>query len=358
MIARNVLNLFLMLIIGSPSYGGEWYAEHSPWGKAPSNKDKSEILREQRQASLSNEIENSSVVVELTKSATIRGTRALAGDILSCEGDQRICALINSVDLGIDLEKNSSKILTRNRVITLINGEIDADISFGGSATVKVERKRYTVDGDRIRDRIKDILEANLHCGASCKIGFTVSPVLQKHLLFSSDWDLKIHNLDEVGRKILSSSKINSVKVKWSFVGETQKSKYTFVKIDRLKRKLVFKSDLARGASVSPGDVEYRWVSDRDKTYFEPDFETHNFTVKRAVKSGQLVSTRSMKMPFLVKRGQVVDLITKRGSLTIKLSGKALNNAHLGSEVSVRVLGKKAKRLTGIARSGNVVEVL
>jgi flagella basal body P-ring formation protein FlgA len=354
----SFLNFLLIFFVAAPAYSNEWYAEHSPWGEGKVHQKMHVKVMKKMEDDMQNLSEDQPVILELKGHAVIKGTRALAGDVLSCEGVARICSLINSVDLGIDLTKTSSKILTKNRIITLLETEVGADVSFGGTSTVKVERKRYTVQGDQIRNSIKDVLEANLHCGVDCKVGFSVSPVLQKHLLYSSDWEIKILNLDHVAKRVLSSRKISSIKVKWAFVGESLKSKYTFVKIQRLKRKLVFTSDFSKGKSISSEDVEFRWVSLKDKGYFEPEFEGKEYTLKRAVKEGQLITNRFLKLPYLVKRGQVVDLISKKGNLTIKLSAKALNNAHLGSEVKVRVIGKKARRLTGIARSGSIVEVL
>jgi flagellar basal body P-ring formation protein FlgA len=113
---------------------------------------------------------------------------------------------------------------------------------------------------------------------------------------------------------------------------------------------------LSRGTHLSSGDVMMirQNLSELRSDYFtQPEHLTGKILVKN-LPQGAVFSTRIVKAPLLVQRGDEVTILASVAGLTVRGKGKALSNAALGERVSVR--NKKSKRvIQGIAiRYGTV----
>jgi len=333
-----------------------WYKNHSPWGdKEPTTTLVSNQNYDARTDG------HPSIFLDLRSKVELKGKRVLAGDVLECTGDEIICHDINLIDLGINLENNLKKILSSGRVKNIISAKVHGNhISLGGSATVQISKKSYPVHGEAIRAAIKKRLTEISRCEEACRYDFVVSPIYRKYFSDTNNWEIKLWNTSEIVTALKNEDSLSTKKIKWSFLNQHLTPGYTFVRPVKKVRALVFKRSLVKSSLLSEGDLEEDWVqfSKLPSDYEESTAKNIGHTLRVTVKKGQIFSQKLLEIPFLIKRGDIVDVLKVANGMSIKMRGRALNNGRNGEIVSVRLNGKKLKKITGKASRKGVVELL
>jgi flagella basal body P-ring formation protein FlgA len=79
--------------------------------------------------------------------------------------------------------------------------------------------------------------------------------------------------------------------------------------------------------------------------------------LKRPLKAGQVIYSYHLQAPEIIKKGDLVSIVAKRGSLSVVVSGIALNNASIGERL--RVENQHSSRIIDTKVTGpGTVEVL
>ncbi len=103
---------------------------------------------------------------------------------------------------------------------------------------------------------------------------------------------------------------------------------------------VVATSDLAEKTRIRPGSYRIENVRlDRDlNSYiFDPE-QLRGVTLNRAIASGQPITTDSFVPDIVVKRGDVVRIVSDSGRLKISLTGEARASGHIGDRIQVKNL--------------------
>lgn len=93
-----------------------------------------------------------------------------------------------------------------------------------------------------------------------------------------------------------------------------------------------------RGEALNPGDVVFER---KDVTLLHAKYLTDVETVagykfRRAVKTGEVLSVRMLKVPHAVKRGEQVTILADTGGIQVTMRGQALSDGKVGSVIRVR----------------------
>ncbi|MBN1500947.1 MAG: flagella basal body P-ring formation protein FlgA [Spirochaetes bacterium] len=105
-------------------------------------------------------------------------------------------------------------------------------------------------------------------------------------------------------------------------------------------------------AVYEDGFVDKREIMDLVKSVTDETFFIYGSAV-RILPDSQVNDVRNQ---FYVRRGDTVDILIKRKSISIEMIGKVLINARIGQKVNVEVDNKKI--LNGILKEGKLVEVI
>jgi flagella basal body P-ring formation protein FlgA len=79
------------------------------------------------------------------------------------------------------------------------------------------------------------------------------------------------------------------------------------------------------------------------------------WTTKRRVRAGESLRAPLVESPRAVRPGDIVQLVVRRGSVTIALSGRAAGSAAIGERVAVRA--DTGRRMEGIVVEPGVVRI-
>lgn len=121
---------------------------------------------------------------------------------------------------------------------------------------------------------------------------------------------------------------------------------------------LVASRSLARGTVLGPEDVELR-VMDTGLGpygYFTREAPVLKQRLKRPLAAGKPVVKSMLEQMAVVKRGERVSIVARTEGFSVRMTGKALEDAGLGDTVRVRNLSSK-KTIQGRVASPGLVQV-
>ncbi len=117
-------------------------------------------------------------------------------------------------------------------------------------------------------------------------------------------------------------------------------------------------TDIERGEAISPGKFrwEYRYIAKNIRDIPPQGVDLYDYEAMRSIKSGEIIRKRFLRKRYLVRKGDMVRLFYKRGSIEISYEGEALENGYRGSLIRVRVLSS-GKIIKGKVLSEGEVEI-
>ncbi len=121
---------------------------------------------------------------------------------------------------------------------------------------------------------------------------------------------------------------------------------------------LVASRSLARGTILGPEDIELQ-VMDTGLGrygYFTEETPVLNQRLKRPVTVGKPIIKTMLEQQAVVKRGERVSIVARATGFSVRMIGKALEDAGLGDPVRVRNLSSK-KTIQGRVASPGLVQV-
>lgn len=133
---------------------------------------------------------------------------------------------------------------------------------------------------------------------------------------------------------------------------------YVPVKVKAYKKVLVTKRPLKRGESLSKQDVKLATqdLSGLRSSYLTEATQAVGKTLKRSIPAGTVLTTALLTSPSIIRRGQMVTLLSRSGGLQVQASGKALMDGASGQRI--RVQNKTSKKVVeGVVISAGVVQI-
>lgn len=118
------------------------------------------------------------------------------------------------------------------------------------------------------------------------------------------------------------------------------------------------KINLNRNAIIQAQDLELQKqdVSQAHSGYYVDKDHVAGKTLKRSLHAGELIEPRMLTKTKLVKRGQIVTLVAETNGITVRMSGKAMNDAARGEQVRVKN-GSSQRIVEGIAIDSGIVKI-
>lgn len=113
---------------------------------------------------------------------------------------------------------------------------------------------------------------------------------------------------------------------------------------------------LQRGTVIGPGDVSIAYTESR-RGQAQSLHDVVGKEVRATLRPGRAIRMSDLRTPILVERNQLVDLVYRAGSLTIRGEGRALRQGGSGERIRVMNLDSRIV-VTGRVSSDGRVEVM
>jgi len=114
---------------------------------------------------------------------------------------------------------------------------------------------------------------------------------------------------------------------------------------------------IGRGERLYPHTVEFReeYMERCPRSGIGDRGELVNYVAIREIRAGEVVRTALLKREPLIRRGDGVDILLRRGNIEIVLRGEALDTGFYGDLIRVRVSGKRKVLRGRVVSEGAVV---
>lgn len=119
---------------------------------------------------------------------------------------------------------------------------------------------------------------------------------------------------------------------------------------------LVTRHPIPQRSLIQKEDLQFstRLYSQLNHGYFVSANRLNNMETRRSIKTGQVITPNLVKAQKLVIRGQDITIIAQRGSLKLRVKGKALMDGQRGQTIKVKNLSSKKMLYARVVSTGTV----
>ncbi|MCK4658376.1 MAG: flagellar basal body P-ring formation protein FlgA [Phycisphaerae bacterium] len=131
------------------------------------------------------------------------------------------------------------------------------------------------------------------------------------------------------------------------------------VTVAMLRDVAVSRRAINRGATVGAGDVHMvtRRFTQLNRIGFADPGEVIGMRARRFIPPGELVGTRDLERVPLVKRGQIVEVISRFGTISVTTAAKVIEDGEYGQLVTLHMQGRRGARIVGRVVGPRCVQV-
>jgi len=142
---------------------------------------------------------------------------------------------------------------------------------------------------------------------------------------------MEIPNINARANKLLVKTRCNGDKP-WAI--------FVPLRVDLWKTVVTTTRPLKRGALVGAQDVALKetMLANINGHYLTSTEQAIDKVTTQNISSGAAVSARQLSAPKLVKRGDEVTIVSQSGTVTVRMTGKALADGKMHDQISVRNL--------------------
>jgi flagella basal body P-ring formation protein FlgA len=141
-----------------------------------------------------------------------------------------------------------------------------------------------------------------------------------------------------------SITRLDGLSLRLEFRSEGQRVTSQWVRVNAVAQGdvVVIKKDVPYGRPLQESDVllEAREF-DRLESYFATEGEVIGCVTKRALFEGEILTSKDLKQPVLVNRGDVVTLLARGPSFVVSALGKSRDSGSQGDAVVIENLDSK-----------------
>ncbi len=256
-------------------------------------------------------------------------------------------SIMNAPDPGklIKLKSSELKKYLSRKGINL------ADINWKGPQTITIKRDSIVIGPANVRQILTDFIESKQDLWPQVEIRL-------KDLGTMRSFELPVGKLyTEViptDPSIIHSQRFNIV---FRVNGKIEKNITVKAQLEALANIAIATDDLKRGSLIDSRDFHLTKVDiiKVRNPCFEPN-ELIGKKLKRSVRQGQPLDRTKVEFPPLIRRGEIVTIIAKKGALTVTASGTARHDAIKNAKVKV-VNNNSQKEIIGTVTANGLVKV-
>jgi len=205
-----------------------------------------------------------------------------------------------------------------------------------------------TIPPEEIEGAILTYLETAY---AADDIEFTIPRAVQVSVPDSTGWVLNVSH-DRVNMPVRMLPVTVTIA---DDAGNTLKELRQVARVSVFEFAAVAVTDIARGASIGPADIELRRVEVTGMdNYFTSLDALRGMQSKKIIRPGAILTADAVRPVFLIERGTRVSVEVREGPVTIKTEGTARQGGGYGECISVYIDMTK-KTVSGIVVDANTV---
>ena len=128
--------------------------------------------------------------------------------------------------------------------------------------------------------------------------------------------------------------------------------------IEQWQQIVVSSRALSKGTILGDSDVYLKEfdVKRLSSSYFSNPAELIGREIKRAISSNQIIPPSLVEKKLLIRKGDLVYIEAKKGSMSVRMTGTAQQNGSLGEQISVTNT-RSGKKVRGYVKGRGIISV-
>lgn len=286
----------------------------------------------------------STIVLEST--AEIAGTRILLRDLIADDNETALSAAMLDLDVGRAPSPAFTRMIDRRLV-----AELAPNCVVTGADTCAAKAATVTIERGEIERVARELLEKSPLVTGETTIELTRSPVA---ITVAKGRDSRILVPRLRGKPaargpvtVQVDIEVDGALVRSSQVGFFLRTKGSFA---------VLNGDVPRGTALTPERIRWIEIDTTESNVIRVDPElVYGQLARRDLKTGTPLRFADFVSEALVKRGDFVRIVFKRGGLELQGRGIAKSNAAIGESIRVENADSKKPLVGKVAGPGIVV---
>lgn len=294
-----------------------------------------------------------SAVIKVNAKSVVTPDKIYLKDIISSDASDDILKKINNIKIGSSplpgKKKNIPVSLIKSRVYSVIpKAEIDIQIP---AEIIVVERASQLISDLSLKKLYTSYVEKKLNGKKFkiSKINIKGNKKLPTGKLSIEVEENTEKNVSGHYRLIVNVTPENGKKRRLLITGW----------IDRYEIVVYAKKEIAKGETIHSKDLytELTNITKYPSDVFNSTELMRGQVAKTRIRKNVLVRQKMLAVSPVIKKGDMVKMAAKSGSLTVVTTGRAIGDAQVGEQVRVRNL-KSKKIVTGFVLDAKMVEVV
>jgi flagellar basal body P-ring formation protein FlgA len=296
-----------------------------------------------------------SVTITLPETATVRGNDVTLGEIAAIRGAEPAdLANIQSLALGYSPAPGYARVFTRDQIATQLRALLPkGEFAFAGAERCRVQAELEIVRGDSIRAAADEAMRALLAGRDATAIAEGAVADLQ---VPKSESKLDLRAAPE-HRDLRPGTWSIAVQV-W-VDGSLYQTTSASYRVELFETVPILVRDVRRGEVVTAESFGVNRVRLSGDSGGEPLSANviPGAVALRDLPIGTVITSRDVKCPDLVKRGDVVQISITKGSITAHSTAIAAQDGALGARIRVTTNSDTKRELVAIVVGKNSVQV-
>lgn len=294
------------------------------------------------------------ITVTVPETAHVRGQELHVSSIVRVEGasvpDQ---ARIDALTIGYTPSPGYGRVITRDELANRIRAALpDCTVSVIGAERCRIETETETISGTALQ---QSALQALREATAGLDVAVSTPTPTPDVVVPRADARFELRSSVDV-RTLRSGAQ--SVPVQVWIDGAPYQTVQTPVVVELYQKVPVLLVDVARGEPLSASVVELERRRVEASLSGDPlsSAAVPGSVALRDLRAGSIVTDRDVQRAQLVKRGDVVQILVKKGAITARSTAVAAQDGFLGDRVRVTT-AETRRELTAVVTGRGSVEV-
>ncbi len=290
--------------------------------------------------------------VTLKDDPSIHGPAVTLGEVADIQGDH--AEALSAIELGPPLTPGASRRLDVALVVSRIKASgVEAEsIELRGPRSITVSMQHHAISRDDIAESLRQFIESEMPWDpATTQIEVALPPqdliVPEGNIEFAWKTDPQFRYLGTGGfRGALSVD------------GKDVRTITCRATIEAFAEVVVAAEDLPRGKILTLDDMvtQNRPLSALNQPGYKDPVELVGMMARTAISAGETITKRSVKLPSIIKRNQMVSVEMRAGGLQVQTQARAAMDAAAGDLITCVNMGSK-QEFQGIVRKDGTVVV-
>jgi flagellar basal body P-ring formation protein FlgA len=294
------------------------------------------------------------IVIQVKKNALVHHDVMYLKELADIQANGFVQQALEKLELGRSPRPGDLTQLNKQRIVTLIQSQrylAPGQVTLAWPDQVYVKRASQTLDRQRIQQAVDQMLAARFSDRK-----YTVTGLKIRGLKTYPSGEIRL--VPDAGNLVNRSGRLSVYLDVW-INNEKQNRLAVSGTLEVLSQVVCAKKNLGRGEKISASDVVVtkKNLFDLDRGFVTRPEEIAGMLLRSDINKGEVVTMRMVEKAPVIRKGDVISLVAKKGSLVIVTAGISKEDGFLNAAISVENI-TSGQEVRGRVKSRSRVEVI